>query len=96
MAEDEHAFISPGGLFEALKERAEHQAMHGEQTIMQFNNFLDGLSVEQLVTLRRILNLEGMSATLNFLDGQIYAILRCVRHVNPDTGEAYDAELTQQ
>jgi hypothetical protein len=81
------AIQMPGGLGEFLHRHARDHDRHHmeiESLEMRIHNFLDGLDVEQLLVLRRILNADRDSAPNNYFDGQIVAILRVVHHVNAE------------
>jgi hypothetical protein len=81
----------PSGLMEALSDRQDRRRMSAEAAELEITNFLERLPPSDLLTVRRILNLEGESAMLNYLDGQVHAILRLVHRVDPDTGQPLDA-----
>lgn len=67
-----------------------HMAM--EQKRLELWAFLDGLTREQLLALRSVLNLNG--AGIQFVDGMVAAQLRLLHRVDPDSGEDLPAALT--
>lgn len=68
-------------------EHVEHHRMAAEFTQLNFTNFIDGLSIDQLLALRRMLCSDNDSVSNNFFDGQIFSILRLVHKVDPVTGK---------
>jgi len=68
--------------------RAEHERAHmaAESRENEVSEFLDSLTVPQLLALRTILNMDNRSPMNNFHDGQAVSILRCVHGVDPLSG----------
>lgn len=65
----------------------DREHMSHEYTEVMVSNFLDNLSVQQLLALRAILNSDKESTMNCFFDGAVVTILRCVHHVDPRTGD---------
>jgi hypothetical protein len=85
-----HGFAVPvplNQLFEGLKSQHDREHLAHDAMTMRLNNFLDEMSVEQLMTLRHILNQDQDSTSNNFFDGQIYTLLRIVHHVDANSGK---------
>ncbi len=76
-----------GDMFENMRGLADRRAIAGEAMAMSVYSFMDGLNVEQLIALRRMLCCDEESRMNQFFDGQIVSILRLVHHVHPDTGK---------
>jgi hypothetical protein len=107
MTDDEHedepqaySFqVGPGGLadvFNSMREEHQKEHMAAEDRQMQVDNFMAGLSPEQLVILRYILNLEPPNETNQYFDGQAHALLKFVHHVDPMTGRDEFAQLAEE
>lgn len=78
----------------AVREHAESHDRHHmqvESIELRINNFLDGLDVEGLLVLRRILNADRDSASNNYFDGMCVTLLRVVHKV--DTEGKTEAEI---
>jgi hypothetical protein len=83
----------PAEIASAIVSQHERSHMRQEMAIMEVQNFLESLSVPQLLTLRRILCADNECAPNQFYDGQIYQIMRLMHHVDPDTGDSFDEQL---
>ena len=59
----------------------------------QIEAFLDGLTVEQAMAMRHILNMTQTSPMNQFYDGVLVGLLRYVHHVDPETGKSRTEEL---
>ena len=81
-----HGFAMPvpAGLLRAIS--ADHARAHMEQDAGQnrIYQFLDDLSVEDLLTLRAVLSMTEKYP--NFVDGMVLTLLRRTHGVDPDTG----------
>lgn len=79
----------PAGLVEALNRHHDHAQMTAEALAARVDTFLSGLDVDGLMALRTMLNTGDMtkSITANFFDGQLVAILRYVKGVDPESGK---------
>lgn len=76
------------------QERARDRAqMASEQSELEINDLLDALKPDQLLTLRRILNLG--QRMIDYTDGQVATILRVVHRVDPATGRSLDAPFEE-
>jgi hypothetical protein len=83
----------PREIAHAIASQHERQHMRQDAAIMEMQNFLESLNPSQLWTLRKMLCMDGDSASNQFYDGQIYQIMRLVHHVDPDTGQSFDEQL---
>lgn len=85
------AFELPPELAKALAEhvqaRHDQLEMRVELSRSRVVGFLEGLDVEQLLVLRKILNMDPESVMNNFNDGIIFGLLRWKHHVHTGTGE---------
>jgi hypothetical protein len=72
----------PDGVFPDPR-RARMAADEREASV---NDLLDSLNVQQLVALRRLLNMDQESAMNNYVDGQVVTLLRRIHNVDPHTG----------
>ncbi len=82
-----------GEIFTAMQESRTHAEMRRDAFNAELHAFIDGLSTQQLITLRHMLNLCKKSQ--QFLDGQIFTVLRVVRGVDPDTGRSVEDALSE-
>lgn len=83
----------PKELVQALVNDHQQAHMRQDAALMAIQHFFDSLSVEQLMVLRRIRAAVLIGAQNQFMDGQVYQILRLVHGVDPDTGRAPHEEL---
>lgn len=81
-----HGFAMPlpASLLRSLS--ASHDRAHMEVDAGQARiyRFLDGMSIEDLLTLRAVLQMTEKYP--NFIDGMVLTLLRSVHHVDPETG----------
>lgn len=83
----------PRDIIEQMNSQHDRLHMVHDELVANIDNFLDTLTVEQLVTFRRILCHDAKSPWNQFFDGMAYQVLRLGHKVNPDTGESFDAQL---
>jgi hypothetical protein len=85
-------------LFESQQKAQDRRHMAVEVVMTEIYEFLDGLSVTQLLALRRVLNLGDGSecANNNYIDGQIITLLRRVHNVNPLSGESLELRVPER
>lgn len=83
----------PDELARAIVQNHERAHMRQDAAIMEIQNFLESLNVPQLLTLRRILCADQDSGPNQFVDGQIYQMIRLMHHADPDTGVSIDEQL---
>lgn len=83
------AFPLPPQIGEALQRQHDSMHMVAEALEVRIERFLSGLDVDGLLAMRTILCTGDMakSNSANFFDGQIVAILRYVKGVDPDSGK---------
>lgn len=79
-----HTFAVP---LDAVMRQHDRGQQAAEMWTLRMLNFIDSLSVDQVIVLRRILNMDSDSAWNMYWDGQLAAILRLVHHVDEFTGE---------
>lgn len=79
----------PRSLINAMRKDHDEAHMSAEAKEAQVERFISGLDVDGLMALRTILNTGDMSTSqsANFWDGQVFSILRYVKHVDPFTGK---------
>lgn len=79
----------PPELAAVLQQAHDRISIAADAEAARIDRFLTGLDVDGLLALRRILNTGDMrkTASANFWDGQIVAIMKFVRGVDPDTGK---------
>ena len=95
MADDDErpgfAFPLPMALLAAMS--GDRHRMAHETAENDVFHLLDALTVEQLITLRRILNSAQESPSNNYVDGQVVSLLRVVHRVHHVTGTSLESEL---
>lgn len=74
-------------LMAAIGHNHDECEMRADAIEVEICAFLDGLTVPQLLTLRRLLNV-AKPELLQFFDGQAYSVLRLTHGVDPDTGKS--------
>jgi hypothetical protein len=79
----------PDELKQAIRAAHDQQHMAADAEAARVDSFITGLDVDGLMALRAILNTGDMtkSASANFWDGQLVALLKFVKHVDPFSGE---------
>lgn len=79
----------PAELVQRIQNQHEQMHMSAEAEAARVERFIASLDVDSLLALRHILNTGDMrdSKSANFIDGQLVAILRHVKHVDPASGE---------
>jgi hypothetical protein len=79
----------PPEIADLLRKSHDQQHMTAEATAARVDAFISGLDVDSLMALRTILNQGDMikSMSANFWDGQLVAILKYVKGVDPETGK---------
>lgn len=75
---------------------SQHQQQHmtAESRMMAVDDLFDSLSVEQLLSLRWILNCRSPKSSNQYFDGMAHAMLKHKYHVDPSTGQDPFASLT--
>lgn len=79
----------PTELVDALRKTHDRAHMSAEALAASVDTFISGLDIDGLMALRTILNTGDMTKSIsaNFFDGQLVAILRYVKGVDPETGK---------
>jgi hypothetical protein len=81
----------PPHIVAAMQEQKDKEEMTAEEMRQKRYAFIDGLTPDQLIQLRHIVNMKRMG--LNYLDGMIATLLRVVHGVDPETGISPEAAL---
>lgn len=91
---DESGFMGiplpiPNEIIDALRKDHDRTHMVVDAAAARLDAFISGLDVDGLLALRTILNTGDMAKSVmaNFFDGQLTAILRYVKGVDPETGK---------
>lgn len=86
--------MSLGAFFSEAAKAHDRAHMAAEDIRASLFRFLGSQGVEELMMLRRILNLDAESATNNYFDGLTSGFLYCKHGVNPDTGKSMEEALS--
>lgn len=86
-------FPLPREIVEQMVSQHDRMHMAHDELVANIDNFFDTLSIEQLITFRRILCHDPKSAWNQYFDGMAYQVLRLGHKVNPDTGDSLDQQL---
>lgn len=90
MSDEEFESVPPAiiaGLLGERQEAHDRRVMRARDNTTRIHEFLDGLSVDQLLALRIILNQSGPEETNQFFDGMVVSLLRLIHKVDPESGE---------
>jgi hypothetical protein len=85
----------PEGLIRAMEHEHDRAHMEVESFQQRIFSFFDSLNVEQLMTMRTILNADAKSWANNYFEGQVVTILRLIHGVDPDTGLTAEQALAR-